>query len=177
MRSYGAHWLKASVAQKLLATVHFKEFDGTMTPANAAYMESQKALHEPTGSLLIFTRDTGHHTSGWFKNPEFERCLHLSISFREPFNVYEQAEFNRRLAGEWCELFFGDSARLAWIESPKSAIGRKLEVLHYRVFCDEYWQPINPRGEVYSTELTEKGWKSWGELHPAEPEPSTLNAG
>src|SRR5262249_14385874 len=42
--------------------------------------------------------------------------------------------------------------------------GRKLDVWHYRLFCDPGWQPIKPRGEVYSRELTEAGWKSYSDL-------------
>jgi hypothetical protein len=38
-------------------------------------------------------------------------------------------------------------------------------VRHWRVFCDIIWQAIMPRGEVYSRELTERGWQSWSDLH------------
>jgi hypothetical protein len=37
------------------------------------------------------------------------------------------------------------------------------------VFCDERWQPILPRGEVYSREFTEKGWKSFSEMNGGKP--------
>lgn len=50
--------------------------------AEARYMRSCTALHAPTHSVVLFTRDVGHHTSGWMKNPDFERCLHLSLSYR-----------------------------------------------------------------------------------------------
>lgn len=60
--------------------------------------------------------------------------------------------------------FFGDAVRYAWFESPKTPEGRRSEVRHWRVFCDQAWQPILPRGEVYSRELTERGWKSASEL-------------
>src|SRR5574337_499038 len=55
-------------------------FDGRETSENAAYLAQCRQLHRVTNTLLIFTRDTGHHTSGWFKNPDYERCLHLSTS-------------------------------------------------------------------------------------------------
>jgi len=60
---------------------------------------------------------------------------------------------------------FCDDRRLLWIEPPYSPEGRRSDVHHYRLFCDEHWQPIKPRGEVYSTDFTEKGWKSFSELH------------
>jgi len=177
MRVYGPDWLKASVAEKLKHASIYGEFDGVMSNANAIYLEDCKAFHSLTGTLLIFTRDTGHHTSGWFKNPDYERCLHLSLSFREPFNQQTPVQFNIALAKEWAELFFGEYTRLIWAESPKTEEGKYLEVHHYRVFCNGFWQPFIPRKEVYTTDFTEKGWRSWSELHPAEGEPSSLYAG
>jgi hypothetical protein len=179
VRVFGENWLKVSVAGKLKLAATAGTFGGVMNSWGAAYLESCKALHRSTGSLLIFTRDTGHHTSGWFKNPQFERCLHLSLSFREPSDWRQPRDFDKALAAEWCEIFFADDRRYIWAESPKTPDGKVLQVNHYRVFTDEYWQPMIPRGEVYSTELTEKGWKSWSELHPEDgrKEPSILHAG
>ena len=31
------------------------------------------------------------------------------------------------------------------------------------------WQPVFPRGEVYSKQFTEKSWKSYSELHGGTP--------
>ena len=40
------------------------------------------------------------------------------------------------------------------------------ESIHKMVkICDEAWKPIMPRGEVYSTQFTERGWKSFSEIH------------
>jgi hypothetical protein len=178
MRVYGANWLKHSVAEKLLRASMAGDFTGVMDSWGAHYLESCKALHQPTGTLMIYTRDSGHHTSGWFKNPDYEYCLHLSLSFREPSDPDQPRDFDKALAAEWAELFFGENKRFIWAESPKSPEGIFLQVQHYRVFCDAHWQPFVPRGEVYSTEFTEKGWQSWSELHPSDPkEPSVLYAG
>lgn len=43
--------------------------------------------------------------------------------------------------------FFGNNKRLLWCEPPYSEEGKKAGVYHYRLFCDENWQPIFPRGE------------------------------
>lgn len=179
MRVYGQNWLRCSVAEKLKAAARFGEFDGRMDLTGASYLGDCTAFHAPSGSLLIFTRDTGHHTSGWFKNPEYERFLHLSISFREPFFRTKPASFDHRLAKEWIDLFFAEHTRLIWEESPKTPEGQRLEVRHYRVVCCQHWQPFLPKGEVYSTDLTERGWKSWSEQHPGSErkEPSILYAG
>lgn len=58
-----------------------------------------------------------------------------------------------------------ENRRLLWCEAPYSEQGKRNEVYHYRLFCDKNWQPIMPRGEVYSKQFTELGWKSFSELH------------
>jgi hypothetical protein len=179
VRTYGENWLKNSVAQKLKEASVFGTFYGIMDYYAVRYIEECAAFHAPSGSVLIFTRDEGHHTSGWFKNPDYERCLHLSISFKEPYNVYQPRQFDQKLAKEWLDIFFGDDKRYVWSESPKSDEGRAIEVWHYRIFTDDLWRPIVARREVYSTELTEIGWKSYSELYPEDgrKEPSILHAG
>ena len=120
------------------------------------------------GTRLIFTRDVGHHTSGWFKNPDYERCRHLSLSFWRPAGIVTPQEplpHDHAAAREWCRRFFGDARRWLWIEPPYSAEGKRSDVYHYRLFCDLAWQPIKPRGEVYTKDFIEKGWKSFSELH------------
>ena len=134
--------------QSLVAT-----YDGRgLTP----YFRNCAWLWEKYECQIIFTRDVGHHSSGWWKNPDYERCFHLSISF---FGERSKKYLKRML-----EALFGENKRLLWIEPPYSAEGKQREVWHYRLFCDENWQPIKPRGEVYSTEFTELGWKSYSEV-------------
>ena len=70
----------------------------------------------------------------------------------------------KKVAEQLVKMFFGSNQNLIWCEPPYSKIGLKKEVWHYRLFCDANWQAIKPRGEVYSTEFTEVGWKSFSEL-------------
>lgn len=179
MRVYGENWLRPSVVNKLRMTSLCGVFAGIADSSAQLYIGDCTAFHSASGTVMIYTRDSGHHTSGWLKNPDYERCLHLSLSFREPFQILKQASFDEKLAVEWLDLFFADAKRFAWVESAKSPAGQKWEVRHYRVFCDAAWQPMHPRGEVYSREFTEAGWKSFGELHPEDgrQEPSSLIAG
>lgn len=104
---------------------------------------------------IIFTRDIGHHESGWWKNPDYERCYHLSISFLGERNI---KNLNKLLDG-----LFGANKKLIWEEPPYSKEGKAKEIWHYRLFCDANWKAILPRGEVYNTDLTEIGWKSFSE--------------
>lgn len=124
--------------------------------------------HPELSTRLIFTRDCGMHTSGWWKNPDYERCEHLSLSFVDT-TIGEIAPQDKRLAREWCTLFFGDSTRLLWVEAPYSAQGKRHDTWHYRLFLAPDWKtPILPRGEVYSREFTAAGWKSWSDVHGEE---------
>jgi hypothetical protein len=144
----------------------YPPWDGTTAP----YYRLQ---HLDTASgivtLAIYSRDTGHHTSGWFKNPDYERCYHLSLSFCEWRPLagvgLTRIPFQLDIARKLVPLVFQNWQRYIWIESAKSPAGIEAGVTHYRVFCDPSWQPIVPRGEVYSQEFTEKGWQSWSAQH------------
>lgn len=174
-RRFDERWLKASIADWLKRTVGSgnpaPEFMQIHTPTGAGYESWAMADHIPNGSRVMLSLDVGHHTSGWFKNPDYERCIHLSLSYRDP-ETGEPRPHDKKLSEEWCDLIFGAWKRYIWEESPKFPEGKQAEVWHYRVFCDPAWQPIIPRGEVYSRELTEAGWKSWSDQHESVPDQS-----
>jgi len=117
---------------------------------------------------IIFSRDVGHHSGGWWKNPDYERCYHLSISYRDMMT--DQSVAHRKdLSEEIATAFFVDDARRCWIEGPYSPEGKYRDVWHYRLFCDLAWQPISPKGEVYSRENTPADWHSFSEIHGYKP--------
>jgi hypothetical protein len=167
-----AHEVKA-LARRGVINEDIAQLQG-MTPDAHGYTAWIRVTHVDAATdvltAIIFSRDEGHHTSGWFKNPDYERCWHLSLSFWAIMPpgvapvlrpIHTQPELTQR----WLKLFFGEAQRYLWVESPKSDEGKRADVWHYRVFVDELWRPIIPRGEVYSTELTERGWRSWSEVH------------
>lgn len=133
-------------------------FNGDMSDRKALrYFLRCRHFCENTEASIIYTRDVGYHTSGWWKNPDYERCYHLSLAF-------VGRAFNRKIGARWCEAIFGDNTRLLWAEPPYSKAGKKAEVYHFRLFCDPAWQPIKPRGEVYSTDWTPADWKSYSDV-------------
>jgi hypothetical protein len=140
-----------------------RRYNGLATPANFLLLDDCTGDHLPTGTRLIFTWDEGHHSSGWLKNPQYERCWHLSISFRDPLTGESRGK-DVKLTDQWLEAFYHDNRKYIWSESPYSPEGKRRDTWHYRVFCDPAWQPIIPHGEVYSRELTEAGWLSFSEL-------------
>ena len=136
-------------------------FEGTDQTQN--YLINHcRHLHLPTGTVAIYTRDRGHHACGWWKNPDYDRCLHLSLSFFDP-ETMERDEHNHRLAAEWVDLFFGKHKRWIWVEPPYSDHGRAVDSWHYRLFINPGGDPIKPRGEVYHRENTPAGWLSWSD--------------
>jgi hypothetical protein len=138
------------------------------------YTGHEHEIHQPYfrncrriafGTVLIFTRDLGHHTSGWMKNPDYERCWHLSLSpMPSVLWTPDTPELDRKLRDGWLRAFFGEHLRQVWAESPKSPKGIRLNVWHWRLFCDEHWKPIVPRKEVYTKEFTDLGWKTASEM-------------
>lgn len=143
-------------------------YDGHVNEANIELMRAcAHRFEQPLrdrAAFILFTRDVGHHSAGWWKNPDYERCLHLSLSHQDPRSGARRPH-DRGFFAELSQAFFGADARKCWIEGPYSPEGKVADVWHYRLFCDEGWQPILPRGEVYSKEFTEAGWKSFSEIH------------
>jgi len=167
------HWLLASVAQDMRRRAQYGTYNGIPEASGMGrYLDRCRAYHQATGTVLIFTRDAGAHDGGWFKNPDYDQCYHLSLSYRDPATEAPRPHDHRQ-SRAWAEAFFQQHCRLLWVEPAYCPEGRRAEVYHYRLFCDRSWQPLLPRKEVYSTAFTEIGWKSWSELHgdhpPVEP--------
>lgn len=152
------------VATELRRRAKHGLFDGIADERGMRYMRHCLVDDELSRTRIIFTRDIGHHTSGWLKNPDYERCWHLSTSPMQSRiilpNTPQLAEPDMKTWGRWVKAFYGDDIRLCWSESPKSDLGKDRGVWHWRVFCDEHWQPLLPRKEVYTLEFTEAGWRS-----------------
>jgi hypothetical protein len=164
MRRFDKHWLFDGVAKTMRRNAALERtYDGIVTWDNRALLDRCTGVHVATGTKLILTRDAGMHSSGWWKNPDYERCWHLSLSFFDPISG-QSAPKDTRLTDKWIDAFYGENRRYLWSEPPFSEDGRRLGVWHYRVFCDAAWQPIIPRGEVYGRELTEAGWQSYSDL-------------
>lgn len=135
--------------------------------ADRRYLHACRALWRPGSMTVIYTRDIGHHSSGWWKNPDFERCLHLSVSFIDLL-TFEPAQYKAAEAAKMAKAFFGDDIKKCWVEPPFSPEGKARDVHHYRVFCNAAWEPLKPRGEVYTKAYTEAGFKTFSEIHGEE---------
>lgn len=155
------------MAKWLLFQAAVRTCDGT--EASLPILTANTALHYPTGTQAVLSRDTGHHTSGWWKNPDYERCLHLSLSFVDP-ETGSSREKDKKLTAQWIDAIFGANNRLLWCEPPFSHQGKKRDVWHYRLFFADkgFSVPILPRGEVYTKEFTDAGWLSFSDVQEKE---------
>lgn len=147
-------------------------YNGLPTSSNMVLMDNLRRV-VPQGlelrASLIFTRDDGMYDSGWWKNSEYARCEHLSLSFQELNGRPIDQQHDRARA--WASAFFGENTRKLWIEPPFSEHGKRADVYHYRLFMAPDWRtPILPRAEVYSKQFTLIGWRSWSEVH-GRPDP------
>ncbi|MDF2992493.1 MAG: hypothetical protein K0S37_3007 [Microbacterium sp.] len=105
---------------------------------------------------LIFTLDRGAHASGWWRNSQYETCLHLSIAARTTElspQLVEAPAIERRA---WAFAMLGEDATKAWNEPPagendphRSAPASR-STWHTRLFLDQHMHPIIPTGEVYT---------------------------
>ena len=95
-------------------------YDGSADAATMARIQRCAWFYlDPAGNVtrIIFTRDSGHHSGGWWKNPDYERCQHLSISFVDRWTG-EPMDFDLARADKIADAFWGDDRKMAWIEKP-----------------------------------------------------------
>jgi hypothetical protein len=107
------------------------------------------ALLEPgRWTSLALTFDTGYHSCGWWKNGNYDRCWHLSVS--HPTEIQLETPDEKEVY-TWASLLWGNDARKAWIEGAASVFDphRLPNVVHARLWVDEHDQPVIPEGEVY----------------------------
>src|SRR5688572_22289291 len=100
MRIFTEQHSVTGIASWLKAKADLGTYDGILTPASQLYANSCTATHLVSGAILLFTRDEGMHESGWWKNPDYERCYHLSLSFRDP-----KTGLQRSRDKEWTEKY------------------------------------------------------------------------
>lgn len=152
-----------AVVKAMRAKAMTGTFDGSTRSHH--YMRVCRTEHHPSRTVAILTRDVGYHTTGWWKNPDYERCWHLSLS-PMPSMIHVvgtvEAELDARTQRAWLDAVFGEDLKRTWFEPP---MDRTFQCIgHWRLFCDEHWEPITPRKEVYTREFTEAGWRSMSEV-------------
>jgi hypothetical protein len=110
---------------------------------------------------LLLSKDRMHHSVGWWRNADYECCLHLSMA-AFPLGVDPLPGANVELPSEdvrrWGHAIFGEWVRWVWHEpggtdprlTPEEKRTRR-HMVHLRLFIhhEPPHQPIYPEGEVY----------------------------
>lgn len=121
-------------------------------------LDTDAILEPGRKTRLLLTLDIGYHASGWWKNSDYHRCLHLSVS--HPI-LLERRVVGRDVASEhevraWARAIFGEHVKWSWFEPPADPLDvdvlagrRETGVWHARLFLDRTNRPILPEGEVY----------------------------
>lgn len=127
-----------------------------------------ESITEPGRDLLLSVSfDVGAHAVGWWANADYDRCFHIGVSFpgegtelvkvpaalggglreRRKLETPTDAEVWAVAVKAWGEA----NARLTWTEpaAPPGDPYRLPNVVHVRLFVDEYMRPFMPLGEVY----------------------------
>ena len=153
----------AAVARNLRHTAFRFPWDGRLA-ISPRHRWVGPGITEPRTTSITVTFDFGYAGSGWWKNAEYDRCLHLSITHptnrvvsrvdprtKMPFNVFDCETPTDAEVWAWAVALFGTDAAKAWVEPAASTLDpyRLPNVVHARVFCDDHG-PIIPTGEVYN---------------------------
>jgi len=165
MTIYDSKWIDSLIVQNMYRLARYDVNNGLRTVENHKYIRRCTHYDAKSGTLMIFNRDQGPHSHGWWKNPDYERCFHLSLSFKDPVTGQHRGERDAILTKVWLDLIYGSNQKYIWCEPPVGKDGKRLIVWHYRLFMQPDWKtPLLPRGEVYSKENTPPGFKSFSEV-------------
>ena len=110
-----------------------------------------RSLTEERPVRLMLTFDQGAHASGWWRNSDYDRCMHLSLSW--PRRIGGPEAPTDKEVRAWAKAFFGRDVVKTWTEPSASVFdihGRLPGVVHVRLFLDKDNRPIQPEGEVYT---------------------------
>lgn len=100
---------------------------------------------------VIFTLDCGMHMGGWWKNSEYDRCWHLSLTMRTASSPLAIPETPTHAEQDvWVHAFFDPHAAWVWFEPATNTTPAGKAPVHYRLFLNQDLDPILPRGEVYT---------------------------
>ncbi|HEY4243692.1 MAG TPA: hypothetical protein VGM88_27960 [Kofleriaceae bacterium] len=113
--------------------LRFRASSGTMRGdgSQAEHKYVRRCSARAGSTTLVFTRDAGNHEFGWLADPTHDRCWHLSIASEDDTE-----------RDAWLRAFFGDRVSDLWAQTCATQYGHDRGVSHWRLFCDERWNPL-----------------------------------
>lgn len=113
-----------------------------------------RAISQPGVIVSVgLTHDLGTHASGWWRNSDYDECLHLSLCGIAPG---EWADLDDVEIRGWARAVFGSDLHKTWTEPPAAegdahrTYPTSRRTTHVRLYLDREGQPIIPRDEVYT---------------------------
>jgi hypothetical protein len=104
-----------------------------------------RALTDPTlSTFVLFTFDVGHHASGWFRNSDYDRCFHLSVSHPDLSGPpgTRLCDVTVEEIRAWAIAAFGEDRRLSWFEPRYAASKYIRERARGLIHFDDQEEPI-----------------------------------
>lgn len=142
-------------------------------PSNPViYDQFVRGFYDRLGTLLLYSREIWPASTINGKEVPATRWRHLSMSFHESDlkagpELYGRMRqvLPRDLAAteKWLDCFYGSQQQFLLCEPPQSDHGKKFDVWHYRLLCDESWLPPRARAEVPDNEFSDAGWMTFNE--------------
>ncbi len=144
-------------------------YDGDIERNSGIVGAARSYLHN-FGAMACLTRDNMVKLGFW-KNIDYENCLHLSISFKHPTTAQPDS-WNDTAARTIVRAVFGEARHMLWWEPPYSERGKVMNVQHWRLFYAPDWiTPIMPKNEPHTLNMP-ADWKGWTEYQEAQPTPN-----
>jgi hypothetical protein len=153
-----------------------------MIPLPQTVERTSHGLHVRTGTEIFYNRDHDPVLANvTLKNHDLARCRHLSLGFWK--GRFSNDNLEGELRGElrrvkleneemrtaWLKAFFGHDLSRVWVCAPLTEEGRQYNIKHYRLFCDEKWQPLPRTAGIAKSPMHALGWNLWGEPEQALP--------
>jgi hypothetical protein len=128
-------------------------YDGRRVINDRHYMVADSITEPGRPVSLVLTLDSGIHASGWWRNSDYDRCLHLSLAHPTSTMIRThrvETPTDKEVAA-WGREILGPQLQKCWIEPAASLFDphRKPNTPHVRLFLDRQNRPIVPQGEVY----------------------------
>ena len=128
------------------------------------YLHSCAAYHEASQACISFVREINDDLPRFHRNEHLRHFWHLTISFAEiKGQQFNPLPIRPESAAEWAKAFFGRYRTVLLVEPPVRR-SRARDIIHYRLFCTDQWQPVTPPNGRIIVERP-KRWRTWKQAH------------
>lgn len=137
------------------------------------YKSFARGFYDRLGTLILYSREVWAPAVIKRKKVPAAYWRHLSFSFHEsdlkagPERYGRMRKVLRRdleATAGWLSWFFGSQCRYLLCDPPMTKHGKEFDVWHYRLLCDELWNPPRSRVEIPVEQFKAAGWITFEEM-------------